>query len=55
VTGPRAVNRSCPAVHPSSLLRAPDDETLHTETVRFFEEMKQVASVIRLATAPQAA
>jgi DNA polymerase len=34
-------------VHPSSLLRAPDEETRHRETQRFIEDLKQVAYVIR--------
>jgi len=29
-------------VHPSSLLRAPDDETRRRETVRFIEDLKRV-------------
>jgi uracil-DNA glycosylase len=34
-------------VHPSSVLRAPDDETRRVEIERFIEDMKKVASVIR--------
>ena len=30
-------------VHPSSLLRAPDDETRHRETARFIDDLKRVA------------
>jgi DNA polymerase len=30
-------------VHPSSLLRAPDDETRHRETVRFVDDLRLVA------------
>jgi DNA polymerase len=33
-------------VHPSSILRAPDDETRHTEMARFIEDLKQVAHVL---------
>ena len=29
-------------VHPSSLLRAPDDETRRRETLRFIEDLKRV-------------
>jgi uracil-DNA glycosylase len=34
-------------VHPSSILRAPDDETRHSEMERFVEDLKKVAKVIR--------
>lgn len=34
-------------VHPSSILRAPDDETRRSEMVRFIEDLKRVARVIR--------
>src|SRR6266508_2907995 len=33
-------------VHPSSILRAPDDETRHAEIARFAEELKKIAKVI---------
>ena len=33
-------------VHPSSILRAPDDETRHAEKRRFIDDLKQVAQVI---------
>lgn len=33
-------------VHPSSLLRAPDDETRHKEMTRFVEDLKQVSELI---------
>jgi uracil-DNA glycosylase family protein len=33
-------------VHPSSILRAPDDETRHSEMARFIEDLKKVAKVI---------
>jgi uracil-DNA glycosylase len=33
-------------VHPSSILRAPDDETRHAETARFIADLKKVAKVI---------
>ena len=34
-------------VHPSSLLRAPDEETRHRETQRFIEDLKKIAEVLR--------
>ncbi|HEX4262935.1 MAG TPA: UdgX family uracil-DNA binding protein [Verrucomicrobiae bacterium] len=34
-------------VHPSSILRAPDDETRHAEMARFIDDLKKVAKVIR--------
>jgi DNA polymerase len=34
-------------VHPSSLLRAPDEETRRTETARFVEDLKKVARALR--------
>src|SRR3954466_1401196 len=34
-------------VHPSSILRAPDDETRHAEMARFIADLKKVAKVIR--------
>jgi len=33
-------------VHPSSILRAPDDETRHAEMTRFIEDLKRIAKVI---------
>lgn len=33
-------------VHPSSLLRAPDDETRHREMARFVEDLRHVADLI---------
>jgi len=33
-------------VHPSSILRAPDDETRHDEKRRFIDDLKQVAHVL---------
>jgi DNA polymerase len=33
-------------VHPSSILRAPDEATRHTEMTRFIEDLKAVAKVI---------
>jgi uracil-DNA glycosylase len=33
-------------VHPSSILRAPDDETRHAETARFIEDLRKVAELI---------
>jgi len=34
-------------VHPSSILRAPDEETRHTEMARFIEDLRVVARQIR--------
>ena len=34
-------------VHPSSILRAPDDETRRAETVRFVADLKKVAKALR--------
>ncbi len=34
-------------VHPSSILRAPDDESRHAEYARFVEDMKKIAAVLR--------
>jgi len=34
-------------VHPSSLLRAPDEETRHRETQRFIDDLKQAAAALR--------
>jgi uracil-DNA glycosylase len=36
-------------VHPSSLLRAPDEETRHREIARFIEDLKTVAGILRSA------
>jgi uracil-DNA glycosylase family protein len=33
-------------VHPSSILRAPDDETRHAEMARFIDDLKKVAAMI---------
>jgi uracil-DNA glycosylase len=33
-------------VHPSSILRAPDDETRHAEMARFIDDLKRVARVL---------
>ena len=33
-------------VHPSSILRAPDDETRHVEKRRFIDDLKKVANVL---------
>ena len=33
-------------VHPSSILRAPDDETRHVEKRRFIDDLKRVAAVL---------
>ena len=34
-------------VHPSSLLRAPDEETRHREIARFIEDLKKAAELMR--------
>jgi DNA polymerase len=34
-------------VHPSSILRAPDDETRRAETARFVEDLRKVAKALR--------
>jgi DNA polymerase len=34
-------------VHPSSILRAPDDETREAELERFIEDLRKVAAVLR--------
>lgn len=34
-------------VHPSALLRAPDDETRHQETARFIDDLKVVSRLLR--------
>jgi DNA polymerase len=36
-------------VHPSSLLRAPDDETRRRETARFVQDLKKVARALQQA------
>src|SRR5438270_5676120 len=36
-------------VHPSSLLRAPDEETRHREMALFIEDLKKIAQVLRSA------
>jgi uracil-DNA glycosylase family protein len=33
-------------VHPSAILRAPDDDTRHAEMARFIDDMKKIAAVI---------
>jgi uracil-DNA glycosylase len=33
-------------VHPSSLLRAPDEETRHRETERFIADLKKAAELL---------
>jgi DNA polymerase len=33
-------------VHPSSILRAPDDEARHVEMHRFIDDLKRVAEVV---------
>ena len=34
-------------VHPSSILRAPDDETRHAEMARFVEDLRKVAALLQ--------
>jgi DNA polymerase len=34
-------------VHPSSILRAPDEETRHLEHRRFVDDLKKLARVIK--------
>jgi DNA polymerase len=34
-------------VHPSALLRAPDEETRQTETLRFIEDLREVAAIVK--------
>jgi uracil-DNA glycosylase len=34
-------------VHPSSILRAPDEERRHDEMARFIEDLKKIASVLK--------
>lgn len=34
-------------VHPSSILRAPDDETRHVEMARFVEDLRKIAKMLR--------
>jgi uracil-DNA glycosylase len=38
-------------VHPSAILRAPDDETRHTEMKRFVADLRKVAAVARRGAA----
>ncbi len=40
-------------VHPSSILRAPDDETRHEELRRFVDDLKRVAEILRRPAAPR--
>ena len=42
-------------VHPSSILRAPDDETRHEEMRKLVEDLKKVASVLHKTVPRQAA
>jgi DNA polymerase len=37
-------------VHPSSILRAPDDETRHAEMARFTEDLRLVAQALQPRT-----
>jgi uracil-DNA glycosylase len=45
IEAPFAV-RAAATVHPSSILRAPDDETRRAEYARFVEDLKKIAKVI---------
>ncbi len=36
--------------HPSSLLRAPDEETRHRETARFVEDLRRIAEALKAAS-----
>ena len=40
-------------VHPSSLLRAPDDETRHRETERFIDDLRLVVRALSAQNSPQ--
>jgi len=40
-------------VHPSSLLRAPDDETRHRETERFIDDLRIVVRALSTSASPQ--
>ena len=42
-------------VHPSSILRAPDDDTRHAEMARFIDDMKKIAAVIHAQQQPRRA
>jgi len=42
-------------VHPSSLLRAPDEETRHRETQRFVDDLRIIASALSSGGRSQAA
>jgi uracil-DNA glycosylase family protein len=42
-------------VHPSSILRAPDDDARHTEMAKFIDDLKQVAKALRRVERPRAA
>jgi DNA polymerase len=50
VTSPMA-GRVVATVHPSSILRAPDDEARHAETERFVADLAKVAALLRRAAA----
>jgi len=42
-------------VHPSSILRAPDDDSRHAEMARFIDDMKKIATVIHAQQPKRAA
>jgi len=46
---PRFAPYAMATVHPSSLLRAPDEETRHREMALFIEDLKKIAEVLRSA------
>ena len=50
LTSPMA-GRVVATVHPSSILRAPDDETRHAEMERFVADLAKVAALLRRAAA----
>jgi DNA polymerase len=41
----RVAPHALATVHPSALLRAPDEETRHREILRFIEDLRKAASV----------
>ena len=50
LTSPMA-GRVLATVHPSSILRAPDEETRHAEMERFVDDLAKVAALLRRAAA----
>jgi DNA polymerase len=47
----RHARRVLATVHPSSILRAPDDETRHAEMERFVDDLTRVAALLGRAAA----